>query len=179
MVVLEGVAVSYERGTPVLVRSLHRGRSCPVCCRANLEQIRQSGPDSGLGFRLKELLSCPLFARQWLHAVAMDVFHAACRFQSTRPELGEIILLGHFTRATRLTSLVTSLPYHPRRIPDQGAGRARAGKRSRGLRAGGFARCVVLRGVHDAVFQRAGELCHEQADAGGARGVAACEKLVV
>jgi len=123
----------------------------------------------------QNLFSYPFFARQWLHAVATDVFHAACRFQSTRRELGGIILLGHFTRATRLTSLVISLPYHPRRIPYQGACRAHAGKGSRGLRAGGFARCVVLRGVHE----RAGELCLEQSDAGGARGVAAREKLVV
>ena len=33
---------------------------------------------------------------QVVHAVIVDVFHAACGSQNTRSELGEIILLKHF-----------------------------------------------------------------------------------
>ena len=31
-------------------------------CRANVEQIRQSRPDSGLGFQVKDLEGCSIFA---------------------------------------------------------------------------------------------------------------------
>jgi len=137
-----------------------------------------------------------------VHAVVTDVLHAACRSQSTRSELDEIDLIKHFTRAARLTSLLMALPHEPQRFPEQGTWalapdsggalgvaareelvvrrQVRAGG-GRGRRGGGFARGVVVRGVHDAlaVEQRAGELYLERADAGCALSVAAREELVV
>jgi len=86
MVVLEGVAVSYERGTPVRIRCVcdayQESQMFPIrvsgcanayllCrCRAKLEHTRQSMPDSGLGLSHfqyaspSNLLSWSLLARQ-------------------------------------------------------------------------------------------------------------------
>jgi len=56
---------------------------------------KRSGGAAAVKHMVAKFRSVDLF--EMLNAVTMDVFHAACRSQSTRSELGEINLLKHFT----------------------------------------------------------------------------------
>ena len=62
MVILGGASVSYERGTHLI--DMNQLMGVTRICMYVVERIREPRPDSALGFQVKVLEMCCLFARK-------------------------------------------------------------------------------------------------------------------